>query len=114
VSATLRKKRAARKKQLFQQARRIAKRLANASQAERPVPMMTASNIHYEPAGRARGLSAGGIGAMLLLARHTGLIDEIDQNLHLLKRHLPYHESDHALNIAFNVSVREIQPWRAW
>jgi len=65
--------------------------------------MMTATNIHYEPAGRARGLSAGGIGALLLLAQHVDLINEIDRNLHLLKRHLPYHESDHVLNIAFNI-----------
>jgi hypothetical protein len=35
--------------------------------------MMTASNIHYERAGRARGLSAGGIGALLLLARKIEL-----------------------------------------
>jgi hypothetical protein len=103
VSTNLRKKRAARKKRLFQLARRIAKRLANASQAERPVPMMTASNIHYEPAGRVRGLSAGGIGAFLLLARYVGLIEQIDQKLHLLKRHVPYHDSDHVLNIAFNI-----------
>ena len=33
----------------------------------------------------------------------TGLIEDIDNNLHLLKVHLPYHESDHVLNIAFNV-----------
>ena len=39
---------------------------------------------------------------MLLLARRTGLIDDIDANLHLLKVHLPYHESDHVLNIAFD------------
>ena len=32
-----------------------------------------------------------------------GLIEDIDHNLHLLKRHLPYHESDHVLNIAFNI-----------
>ena len=31
------------------------------------------------------------------------MIGDIDQNLHLLKRHLPYHESDHVLNIAFNI-----------
>lgn len=40
--------------------------------------------------------------APLLLAQKIGLIQEIDRNLHLLKRHLPYHESDHVLNIAFN------------
>jgi Transposase DDE domain group 1 len=65
--------------------------------------MMTAGNIHYELADRAHGLAAGGIGAMLLLAKRIGLIRDIDQNLHLLKRHLPYHESDHVLNIAFNI-----------
>ena len=65
--------------------------------------MMTAANIHYEHAGRARGLSAGGIGALLLLAQKIELDKEIDRTLHLLKRHLPYHESDHVLNIAFNI-----------
>jgi hypothetical protein len=65
--------------------------------------MMTASNIHYELADRVQGLAPGGIGAMLLLARRTGLIHDIDHNLHLLKRHLPYSESDHVLNIAFNI-----------
>jgi hypothetical protein len=65
--------------------------------------MMTASNIHYELADRVQGLAPGGIGAMLLLARRTGLINDIDLNLQLLKRHLPYHESDHVLNIAFNI-----------
>jgi hypothetical protein len=65
--------------------------------------MMTASNIHYELADRAQGLAAGGIGAMLLVASRTGLIRDIDANLHLLKVHLPYHESDHVLNITFNV-----------
>ena len=67
--------------------------------------MMTATNIHYEPASRIRGLSAGGIGALFLLAQKIDLIQEIDRKLHLLKRHLPYHESDHVLNIAFNIFV---------
>ena len=103
MSVTVRKKRAARKKRLQERQRRIQKRLANAPKGERPVPMMTASNIHYELGDRVQGLSAGGIGAMLLVARRTGLIDDIDANLHLLKVHLPYHESDHVLNIAFNI-----------
>jgi hypothetical protein len=103
VSATVRKKREARNKQLQQRRRRILKRLASLPGPERAVPVMTASNIHYELSDRVQGLGAGGIGAMLLLARRTGLITDIDANLRLLKVHLPYHESDHVLNIAFNV-----------
>ena len=29
-------------------------------------------------------------------------MEQIDKRLHLLKHHLPYSESDHVLNIAFN------------
>src|SRR5262249_38114672 len=57
----------------------------------------------YEHASRVRGLSAGGIGAIFLLAQKIQLVQEIDRKLHLLKKHLPYHESDHVLNIAFNI-----------
>ncbi len=103
MSATIRKKRAARQKRFFQKAQRIKKRLAKPAGPERPVPMMTASNIHYEQAERVRGLSAGGIGAIRLLAQKIELDKQIDHALHLLKRHLPYHESDHVLNIAFNL-----------
>jgi DDE family transposase len=64
--------------------------------------MLSASNIHYEIGERQRGLAHGGIGAMHLLARRIGLIEAIDERLHLLKIHLPYHESDHVLNLAYN------------
>src|SRR5207302_3542863 len=83
--------------------RRLLKRIENRPEPDCERPMMTASNIHYELADRVQGLSAGGIGAMLLLARRIGLIRDIDSQLHLLKRHLPYHESDHVLNIALNI-----------
>ena len=63
--------------------------------------MMTAHNIQYEIAGRSRGISVGGIGAMHALARRLGLPDAIDQRLELLKIHLPYHESDHVLALAY-------------
>ena len=49
--------------------------------------MMTASNIRYEIADRTRAISPGGIGAIHLLARKLGLIRDIDESLHLLKRH---------------------------
>jgi hypothetical protein len=82
---------------------RIAYRLREIHWSDQPDPMLTARNIHYEVAQRARGVSAGGIGAMHLLATRVGLDAAIDAKLHLLKRHLPYHESDHVLNIAYNV-----------
>ena len=104
MSATFRKKREARNKRLLQERRRrINKRLGKSTGPERPVPMMTATNIQYELADRVQGLNAGGIGVMLLLARNVGLISDIDAKLQLLKIHLPYHESDHVLNIAFNI-----------
>ena len=65
--------------------------------------MLRARNIRYELAGRARGIACGGIGAMHLLAQRTGLAEAIDRRLHLLKVHLPYHESDHVLNVAYNI-----------
>src|SRR5580704_13957583 len=83
--------------------RRILNRIANRPGPERDQPMITATNIHYELGERVQGLGAGGIGAMLLLARRTGLVSAIDHKVHVLKRHLPYHESDHVLNIAFNI-----------
>jgi Transposase DDE domain group 1 len=83
--------------------RRVLRRIENRSGPERQRPMIAAGNIHYELAQRTHGLAAGGIGAMLLVAQRTGLIADIDQHLHLLKRHLPYHESDQVLNIALNI-----------
>ncbi len=66
-------------------------------------PVMAAGNIGYDMADRTRAVGCGGIGAVHLLARKTGLVDAIDRALHLLKVHLPYHESDHVLNIAYNI-----------
>src|SRR4051812_34439311 len=63
---------------------------------------MTATNIHYELAQRTQGLVYGGLGAIHLLAKKLGLIDAIDERLHLLKFHFPYHESDHVLTLAYN------------
>jgi hypothetical protein len=82
--------------------RRIERRLDKTIMPDLGHPMFTASNIHYEVADRVHGLAHGGIGAIHLLARRIGLIDAIDQRLHLLKIHLPYHESDHVLNLAYN------------
>jgi hypothetical protein len=88
---------------LRQRKRRILRRIENRPGPEPERPMITASNIQYTLADRIQGLACGGIGAMLLVARKSGLIDEIDSHLHVLKKHRPYYESDHVLNIAFNI-----------
>ena len=65
-------------------------------------PLLNATNIHYEISNRIHGFNHGGIGAIHTLARQLGLVEAIDSRLHLLCIHLPYHESDHVLNIAYN------------
>jgi len=81
---------------------KLAKRLERKHWSNQSKPMFTAKNIQYEMADRVRAIDCGGIGAFHLLARNSGLIDAINKNLHLLKIHLPYYESDHVLNIAYN------------
>jgi len=68
-------------------------------------PMIRGGNLHYERGAKTRGLSCGGSGAFLEVAHRTGLADEIDEPLPLLKVHLPYPESNHVLNLAFNALV---------
>jgi hypothetical protein len=83
--------------------RRIGRRLERRNWCDQPEPMFKARNIQYGVSERDRGIACGGIGGIHLLARRSGLIAAIDKKLHLLKVHLPYHESDHVLNIAYNV-----------
>lgn len=87
---------------LNQRKANLAKRLERKQYPEQPSPLLRAQNIHYEIAERVRAIECGGIGAFHLLACNTGLVDAINENVHLLKRYLPYHESDHVLNIAYN------------
>jgi hypothetical protein len=91
------------RKQIERRKRRIARRLDRNDNRGCDRPMMTASNIHYESADRTCATANGGIGAMHLLVRKLGLDQAIDADLGLLKIHLPYHESDHVLNIAYNL-----------
>ena len=90
-------------KKLTKRKRKIRKRLKKRNWEDQPRPMMKGSNIHYDIDGRHQAISNGGIGNIHQLAVRTGLVDEIDKSIKLLKRHLPYHESAHVLNIAYNL-----------
>ena len=91
------------RKQIERRKRRITRRLDKSDNRGCDRPIMTASNIHYEIADRTQATAHGGIGAMHLLVRKLQLDQAIDAHLGLLKIHLPYHDSDHVLNIAYNL-----------
>ena len=82
--------------------RKIRRRLDRPVTAPSLEPVNTARNIQYETAIKVRAIPCGGIGAIQLLVRKLGLDAAIDERLHLLKFHFPYHESDHVLNFAYN------------
>ncbi len=82
---------------------RIERRLRPKNWEDQPRPMLRASNLHYEMAERTAAMNCGGIGAMHLMVQRLGLVEDIDKSLELLKVHLPYHESDHVLNLAYNI-----------
>jgi hypothetical protein len=103
VSTSRTQTKAERKRIVRNRQRRIARRLRERTWEERSRPMFAARHLHYELADKDRGLSEGGIGTMHLLARRVGLIERIDEKVKVLKRHLPYFESDHVLNIAYNI-----------
>jgi len=88
---------------LSKRKRKIEKRLERRNWEDQERPMFKGSNIDYELDGRDKGIACGGIGVIHTLAKRIGLAKEIDKRLHLLKRHVPYHESDHVLNLAYNV-----------
>jgi hypothetical protein len=82
---------------------RIEGRLQPKNWEDQHCPMLKASNIRYEMVGRTAAMNCGGIGAIHLLVQRLGLVEDIDKHLQLLKVHLPYHESDHVLNLAYNL-----------
>ena len=85
--------------------RRLNKRLERRQWTQQSKPMFTARNIRYEMADRIEAIDCGAIGAFHILARKSGLIDAINEKVNLLKRNVPYHESDHVLNMAYNTLV---------
>src|SRR6266545_4894634 len=103
---------ATRQKITYEQSRRNSARRRRKVQArhrqagrwgERSEPMLTSGGISYEIGGNVEATPFGGLFAMHRLVTRLGLVKAIDANLELLKIHLPYHESDHVLTLAYSV-----------
>ena len=66
-------------------------------------PVIAGSNLRYEMSARVQATPCGGIGLIHEMVRSIGLARSIDERVEVLRRHFPYHESDHVLNLAYNV-----------
>jgi hypothetical protein len=93
--------------QLEREKRRIDARLAPFMGGKEPKkpgsPEFNAPRAKYEISERVRAVDCGGLPAMHDLVRSMGLPEAIDAQLGILKRARPYCDSDHILNIAYNV-----------
>ena len=81
----------------------IARRLDRKWTGERGEPVLAGGNIHYEISDRVQAIDCGGLGLIQLLVKKLGLAESINQRVQVLKRHLPYRESDPVLNLIYNV-----------
>jgi hypothetical protein len=85
---------------------KLQRRLAAAEGGREPRgdgPELAAQTIHYEASNRIHAIPCGGIGLVHQVAKKVGLVDAIDSRLPILKRRRPYSESDHILNIVYNL-----------
>ncbi|OLE27063.1 MAG: hypothetical protein AUG44_11185 [Actinobacteria bacterium 13_1_20CM_3_71_11] len=65
--------------------------------------MFGSGPVAYEIGGNIDATCFGGVAAVHRLVTKLGLVERINEQVPLLKVHLPYHESDHVLNLAYNV-----------
>lgn len=65
-------------------------------------PVIGSGNRKYELSERVSATPYGGVGPVLDLLRRSGLAALLDEHLHLLHSHRPYHESDHVINLVLN------------
>lgn len=98
--------------------RSIEARLDPRWQPEREKPVLEGGNVQYQVAARAEAIACGGLGMLQTVVDVVGLREQINESLHLLRRHLPYHESDHVLSLAYNVltggrCLEDLEPRRS-
>jgi hypothetical protein len=93
--------------QLEREKRRINARLdalIGGKEPEKPgSPEFNGPWAKYEVAERVRAVTCGGLAAMHDLVRGIGLPAAIDAQLGILRRARPYQDSDHVLNLAYNL-----------
>ena len=82
---------------------RLDERLGRDSWPDKGGRVLAGGNEQLAMSERERATAVGGIGLVHRLVRQIGLPKLIDASLQIFKVHCPYHESDHVLNIAYNI-----------
>jgi hypothetical protein len=95
----------------------LKQRLRRKNWTDQATPVFRHANLHYEMAARTRAICHGGVGAIHTMVGRLGLDQALNQQIPLLATHVPYFESDHVLNIAYNVMtggtcLEDIEPLR--
>jgi hypothetical protein len=65
-------------------------------------PQLSTASVTFELATKTQAISHGGVALIHQVAIQSGLIDALN-SVPVFKRRLPYYESDHILNIAYNI-----------
>ena len=88
---------------LRQRKRKVAARIDRNSYPAHRGPVLNTPNIEYDLSERDRGMAYGGIGLIQKMVKQLQLEQIINESVHVFKIHNPYYESDHVLNIAYNL-----------
>lgn len=90
-------------KQLSRRKRRIERRLKPRNWNGQDSPMIRGGARHVEVSDRIRATEFGGVSVIHQMVQGLGLDRSINDHVEVFQRHLPYWESDHVLNLAYNV-----------
>ena len=90
-------------KELAARKNRIEDRLSRDSWPDKSGAVLGGGNERLSMSRRTQATAFGGIGLVHRLVRQIGLPRLIDDEVQIFKVRCPYHESDHVLNIAYNI-----------
>lgn len=81
----------------------IEARLDPDFQPESTRPVLGGARTRFEVSGRVQAIDCGGLASIQAMVGSLGLAGAIDARVGVFKRHWPYFESDHVLNLSYNL-----------
>ena len=94
---------AKKRKKAKKRQQKLQERLAHKDFTSPSQPLLGDQPIDYELSDRTRVIPMGGLGAMHTLVTKLHLPELLNAQVSVLKRHLPYWESDHILSQCYNI-----------